>query len=326
LIAKTKSRAYQENRLIKYYNAITSNYKKKSIPDCFDKAHERLQYWYSRDQYNTLAYIKKLILEQTPENSDYRLFFLCAFSNILKAASVWLTKSIKPQVDPGKIPLDPYVLFTMQCDKMLKAVKEAPKLGKSSNLIITGSFLDETMEFPKTDMIITSPPYVTSYEYADLHQLSTIWLDFADDYKVLRNGTIGSMYHKYDYDEEKKKLNSTGIDIISKLEKKEKRKARSVAKYFLDMQKMAKNTINILNENALALFVIGNTEYKKVKIDNVRHLAESMIAAGYKDVSVSKRKISKKILTPYRDKKGKFTTNSKGRKVYSEEFILMGRK
>jgi hypothetical protein len=102
-------------------------------------------------------------------------------------------------------------------------------------------------------------------------------------------------------------------------------KARSVAKYFLDMQAVAEKTYKILNTNGMIMFVIGNTEYKGVKINNAKHLVHALREAGYQNISVSKRKISKKILTPYRDKKGKFTTNKDGRKVYSEEFILTGR-
>ena len=81
-----------------------------------------------------------------------------------------------------------------------------------------------------------------------------------------------------------------------------------------------------MNSNGAALFVIGNTEYKTVRIDNAKHLAESLLDAGFSSLHVSKRKISNKILTPYRDKRGKFTTNANGRKVYSEEFIIVGRK
>jgi methylase of polypeptide subunit release factors len=326
LIAKTKSRQYQKNRLKRYYADIITNFEKKSIIDQYSEANARLKYWYSKDQYNTLAYLKSQLLKNTPSNSDYQLFFLCAFSNILKPASVWLTKSIKPQVDPDKKPLDVHTLFAQQCRKMFLALDDLPHLEQSKNEIITGNFLDENLRFQKTDMIITSPPYVTSYEYADLHQLSTLWLDFVDDYKILREGTIGSKHHNYDFEEDRLKLNLIGKNIVNQLKTKETGKARSVAKYFLDMQKVATKTYKILNDNALALFVIGNTEYKKVKIDNVRHLAQSLIDAGYKEISVSKRKISKKTLTPYRDKDGKFTTDTKGRKIYSEEFILVGRK
>jgi hypothetical protein len=51
-----------------------------------------------------------------------------------------------------------------------------------------------------------------------------------------------------------------------------------------------------------------------------------MLNAGFSEVLATKRKISNKILTPYRDSIGKFTSNSTGRKVYSEEFILIGSK
>jgi len=326
MIARTKSKKYQLARLLKYYKKITSNYRKQDIKDVYNDASERLTYWYSKGQYNKLFYIRSLIIENTPWNSDYRDFFLCAFSNILKGSSRWLTKSIKPQIDPKKRPTDPYKLFNNQCNKMFKAIENLPSVDQKVNKIITGNFLDTSLRFSKTDMIITSPPYVTSYEYADLHQLSSLWLGYSEDYRELRNGTIGSLHHIYNFDNERKNLNNTGYEVVKQLIKKEKGKARSVAKYFLDMQKVVKRTYKILNNEGMALFIIGNTEYKTVKIDNARHLAESMFDAGYKEVSVTKRKISRKILTPYRDKKGKFTTDSRGRKVYNEEYIICGRK
>jgi hypothetical protein len=76
----------------------------------------------------------------------------------------------------------------------------------------------------------------------------------------------------------------------------------------------------------MALFVIGNTELKGIKIDNAGHLAESLQNSGFSEVLVTKRKISKKNLTPYRNQQGRFTKDSGGRKIYSEEFILIGRK
>ncbi len=82
----------------------------------------------------------------------------------------------------------------------------------------------------------------------------------------------------------------------------------------------------MLNENGIALFVIGNTEYKGIRINNAKHLVESMLNIGYRDIEITKRKISNKILTPYRDKNGKFTTDKNSRKVYAEEFIVIGKK
>ena len=326
LIAKTKSRKYQSDSLQSYYNRIFSEYTENQCIDRFDFAPERLQYWYSKEQYNELAHLKDIIYSVTPENSGYRLFFLCAFSNILKPTSRWLTKSIKPQVDPHKKPLKVIDAFRKQFKMMYSANEEIEDLSSANSNIVTGSFLSDSWDIPSIDMIITSPPYVTSYEYADLHQLSSLWLDYVDDYRDLRNGTIGSLHHDYNFERELKRLNSTGLKIVKRLLDQYKSKARSVAKYFLDMQAVANKSFTILNPNGIALFVIGNTEYKSVRIDNAKHLAESLSASGFSSVCATKRKISQKILTPYRDKRGKFTTNSTGRKVYSEEFIIIGRK
>ncbi len=326
LIAKTKSRKYQAGKLQKYFDSIINNYSKGKIHNYFDLAPDRLKYWYFQKQYNELAHLKKMILSEVPENSDYRLFFLCAFSNILKSTSRWLTKSIKPQIDPNKKPAEVIDAFRNQFGIMFLANIEINDLSKAESNIVTGSFLDDTWNIPAIDMIITSPPYVTSYEYADLHQLSSLWLGFVEHYQELRRGSIGSLHHDYNFNKELKRLNSTGLKIVNLLIDQHKSKARGVAKYFLDMQNVAQKAYSILNDNGKALFVIGNTEYKNVRIDNAKHLSESLLDAGFSSVSVTKRKISNKILTPYRDKLGKFTTNASGRKVYSEEFIIIGRK
>ncbi len=326
MIARAKSRNYQSKRLLNYFDQIIQEFKESNIPNHYSFAKERLKYWYREKQFNDLAQLKSIIINIIPDTSYYNLFFLCAFSNILKSTSVWLTKSIKPQVDPNKTPADVLNVFEEQCRSMFKANDEIVKLSNVKSEIITGSFLSESQKIPIVDMIVTSPPYVTSYEYADLHQLTTLWLDFAEDYRKLREGSIGSLYHNYNFNKEWKRLNTTGNKIVSLLIDQYKNKAQSVAKYFLDMQKVAEKVHDILSLDGLVLFVIGNTEYKNIRIDNAKHLSESLLNVGFNNVMVTKRKISNKILTPYRDKRGKFTTNSNGRKVYSEEFIIIGRK
>lgn len=326
LIARTKSRAYQLGRLQNYYSRIKDKFSGIQIKDQFENANERLVYWYDREHYNDLFRLKAAIQEVTRSDSDYRLFFLCAFSNILKSTSKWLAKSIKPQLDPNKHPTDVLTAFENQYKMMFSACDGLVFSGSAETEIHTANFLDTSLQVPEMDMIITSPPYVTSYEYADLHQLSTLWLDYTDDYKKFRKGTIGSLYNAYDFGSVFEQLNRTGKEIVEQLLKHFKAKARSVAKYFMDMQQVAQKTHSILSNQGMAVFVIGNTEYKGVRIDNAKHLVESMLNTGFSKVSVTKRKISFKILTPYRDKFGQFTTNGDGRKVYNEEFIVVGRK
>lgn len=327
LIAEVKSHSFQKGRLEKYYNEIINSYYSIKIFPTYDSANPRLQYWYTENQYNDLSKLKESILNSIQnKNSVYRKFFLCAFSNILKPASKWLTKSIKPQIDPNKSFVSVMTLFNKQYSFMIKAFDENNVNSNSKIMIETANFLENNNYSNNLDMIITSPPYVTSYEYADLHQLSTLWLGYTSDYREFRKGTIGSDFCHENIESEMGLLNSSGAEIVSKMKKVDKAKAKSIAKYYLDMQAVAKKSYNILNEKGYALFVIGNTEYKSVRIDNALHLSQSLLEAGFSELQITKRKISNKILTPYRDDNGKFSSDSSGRKIYSEEFIVLGKK
>lgn len=327
MIAKVKSRKYQPKRLQKYYENIMGSFTGIEISeDCYERANRRLRYWYDREHYEDLYRLKVAIEKSTPIGSDYRLFFLCAFSNILKPTSRWLSKAIKPQIDPEKTPANVLEAFKRQCKFMISANNQSDISRHSKVKIVARNFLDSSVEKPKVDIIITSPPYVTSYEYADLHQLSSLWLGFSEDYRELRKGSIGSRYHVYDFEGNLKHLNTVGRQIVLSLMYQCKSKARDVAKYFIDMQQVAELTYSMLNDSGIALFVIGNTEYKGIKIDNVRHLAQSLQNSGFNEMYVTKRRISNKYFTPYRDVQGRFTRNSESRRIYSEEYILIGMK
>lgn len=325
LIARTKSYRYDIQWLRRYSTKIEKMLSEADENiDLSTKARERLHYWYSEDQMKDLVRLKNAIIQSIPEESRYRDFFLCAFSNILKSTSRWLTKSIKPQIDPHKSPAKVFSAFRTQLQLMMRAYEECSLQRKTEVAIATSNFLSTTpREVGAVDMIITSPPYVTSYEYADLHQLSSLWLGFADDYRELREGSIGSTQHQFNFKKEVKRLNQSGNDVVFSLFSQSARIARSVAKYYLDIQQMAEQCTKILHPDGLALFVIGNTRYKGVVVDNARHLAESLLSAGFSKVSIAKRTISKKILTPYRTSDGRFTRSNSESKVYAEEFILI---
>lgn len=326
MISKVKSHKYQLGRLIKYYESIITKFETMDINIDYEKANARLKYWYDSSHYNDLSRLNVAIRSSTPKNSFYQLFFLCAFSNILKSTSKWLTKSVKPQVDSNKVPSNVVESFRKQYGYMINAVKELRITGLSEITILNENIMDLSTKKPMVDMILSSPPYVTSYDYADIHQLSSLWLGYAEDYRTLRIGSIGSRYQQSDYETNFKELNHVGASIVEAIIKKSKPHARDIAKYFVDMQKVAYNSYNMLNKPGIALFVIGNTEYKGVKIDNVRHLALSMKNSGFNDIRVMKRKISSKLITPYRDEQGRFTKDSSQRHIYSEEFILIGMK
>lgn len=326
LIARVKSRKLDSTKLEEYYSRILSSFERSA--DCsFYKngVNDRILYWFEQEKICELYRLLVAIENECREDQYFKEFFLVAFSNILKATSRWLTKSIKPQVDPNKISQTTLFYFSKQFRKMYKANNESNIDSKASVDIQVLDSLKITQE-DSVDLLVSSPPYVTSYEYADLHQLSILWLKFGEDYKVFRKDTIGSVYEAKE--EDINSLNSIGRGIVNQLTEngEQPSRVRAVQKYYSDMERIAKNAFSLLRKNGMVLFVIGNTEHKAVKIRNAEHLALALSECGFHDIQVSRRKISNKILTPYRDKSGKFSKNSNGKKIYSEEFIIIGRK
>lgn len=325
LITKAKIGNYSISKLEELYNFIQDSYSNNRTVYNYEESNERIRYWFKQEQFYDLSKLKEAIM--SIPKGKYRTCFECLFSSILKPTSKWLTKSIKPQIDPNKNIADVWKTFERQFSKFTKCVSDMPQT-QSNIEIVTCSILTKR-SLPKVDLIITSPPYVTSYEYADLHQLSSLWLDFTDDYTLLRKGTMGSAYNSETFNYDILELNETAREIILELKsnkKISKAKIKSIARYYIDMQKATEQCYKMLNPHGMALFVIGDTEYKGTQIHNSRQLVESLIKSGFREVTVSKRKIRNKILTPYRDENGKFTSNKDDREIYHEEFVITGRK
>ena len=96
MIARAKSGKYSTERLRNYYSLILNHYASlERSRGSYEAANERLKYWYDEKQFEDIFQLKKTIENVISNRSCYRVFFLCAFSNILKPCSRWLTKSIK---------------------------------------------------------------------------------------------------------------------------------------------------------------------------------------------------------------------------------------
>jgi len=323
LIAEAKSKDYDIQIVRKLRDRIINYFEKSRLKPNYSKSNQRIQYWFDEQHYIDLQKLKKIILKQVADE-DYKKLFLCIFSSILKGTSKWLTKSIKPQIDSDKTPPAVKKLFEKQAGVVIKAIEEADYSEVPSQVTIDRQNILEVEEEGFADMIVTSPPYVTSYEYADLHQLSALWLDYADDHTELRVDSIGSLYN-VGKDNCPDGLTPTARKIVNYFEWN-KTQTRSVARYYSDMQQFAIKAYSILRERGLAIFVIGDTEFRGHRIENAKCLCESMIQAGFTIKDITKRAVINKLLPSHRDENGKFTSDKSARSIYSQEYIIIGRK
>jgi len=287
----------------------------------------RLSYWFNKESYSKLILLFRLI--QETKESNIRRFYECAFSNILKNCSKWLMKSIKPTVDRSKKYVDPFLVFEKQIKYMVKKNKELYDVKKTANARVTTKFFlrdarNTLLSNRSVDYILTSPPYVTSYEYADLHQLSLIWFENISNWLNFKKKFVGTSHRtgKNKYLE-----SEIAENIISSMVTKDKSLSKRIRAYFEDMNDFISESKRILKKKGKISVVLGNTTLKEIAILNAEVAYEQMLNRGFKNITVEKRQTSSQSITPYRDGvTGRFTgiNNTNSRKAYSHEFIITG--
>ena len=291
--------------------------------------NERIDYWYNEPQKTDLARLLKAI--RNLDDMDIRRFFICGFSNILKNCSIWHQKSNKPTRDFKKKVPDVMRTFGRQIRMMMRGNAAYWEMMQgethSANVACRDSrwlpLADESV-----DLVVTSPPYVTSYEYGDLHQLSMLWLEGLEDLKAFRQTFIGSALrqaHSSVYDWLELTRSPIAYDIGMQLSGMNGKTASSVVSYFQSMFEIWSELYRVLRFNGKVGIVIGNTSLKGVEITNAEAFAEQMQQIGFSLIDVIKREIPSKNLPSTRDKAtGRFAKTSVADALaYPTEFILV---
>ncbi|MDR0307991.1 MAG: site-specific DNA-methyltransferase [Chitinispirillales bacterium] len=331
LITKVKTNPIKPTILQKQFDRLTDRFSQFNL-NSYSKIskHERIDYWFVPENKNKIAFLYDNILKI--RNKSVKGFFLVSLSHILKNCSRWLQSSTKPQVDPKKPLIDPFSAFNYHTKQMIKKNKEF------YGYLEEKDFLDTRCEIKLEDArktsiaagsvaaIITSPPYVTSYEYADIHQLTAYWYEYVTDLASFRRNFIGTFYSQ---NQSLKCHSMQAQKIVDQLFSKDGRVAKEVANYFKNMQNVAEEMYRILCNNGHVCVVIGNTTLRNVKIESAEVFVELLEQTGFKIKDVIKRSIPNKLIPTIRDKTtGKFVklNSANSKLVYPEEYILIARK
>jgi DNA modification methylase len=305
---------------ISFKNELTTAQNNIKLPD-------RVDYWFKPHIKDQLIVILHNILKI--EFVDIKDFFLIVFAQILKSCSIWLQKSVKPTRDLNKKEIDPLDKFEWQAKRVIKKfndfnriIPQRVKTDIENYRIVKNS---DTRNLPcgnkKATLIVTSPPYVTSYEYADLHQLPSLWFGFLEELSTFRKKFIGSSCRERNKIDLKSKI---AENIVFELG--DNKKSREVENYFADMLESFMEMKRVLKKGGKAAIVIGNTKLKGVEILNAEVFKEQFENIGFKTHDIIHREIPSKMLPSTRDpKNGKFTkaTNDKKALVYPTEYILI---
>ncbi len=329
LITKVKSTPIQPQRLDEQFILFQkrlSTYSEDLLVDTPD--HERIDYWFRPDDKRKLAFILGEISKIAKQ--DVRDFFLCGFSNILKNCSIWLQKSNKPTRDLSKIPSDPLVVFPRQIRTMINGNRRFFELLSASGHLGVPSRVtcNDARAMPlndnSVDLILTSPPYVTSYEYADLHQLTALWLEYTKDINDFRMRFIGTSYPQ------PKILTLTDGPIATSIRDallaKDTKMSDKVSIYFNEMNQVFYEMKRVLRTGGKICIVVGNTKLRGVEILNAEVYVEQFQSLGMRLINVIKREIPSKNLPSVRDRvSGRFASMIDENRVlaYPTEYILI---
>lgn len=332
LITKVKTTPIHPDKLRQTFDNLHNSFDSFDENDYIDiQKHERLDHWFFPVEKAKIAFLYDVVSKITEE--DVRDFFYVCISHILKNCSRWLQTSTKPQVDKNKNIPNPFDEFKHHCVKMMKRNQEFYDyiVDKDYSNVRCDILLEDArhtnIKEGTIDMIITSPPYVTSYEYADIHQLTAYWMEYVSSMSDFRKKFIGTSYSGNSSLEVKGSL--LAQKIVYDLAEKSKNIARNVAQYFNDMYAVAVEMSRILAPNGHVCIVIGNTKIKDVDIRSAEVFYEFLMEVGLEEIKVIKRNIPHKLMPTLRDSiTGKFTKqdNPHCKKVYPNEFIIIMKK
>jgi len=333
LITKVKTTPIEPTELQQSYDAIIASFDYYDEADYINiKKHERIDYWFFPSEKAKIAFLFSLVNKAKIDEETKDFFYVC-ISHILKNCSKWLQSSTKPQIDPDKTIPSPFDEFKRHCQKMIKnnrayydELAARGFLGVQCDIRLEDA-RHTSIADGSVDVIITSPPYVTSYEYADIHQLTGYWMDYIPNMQEFRKRFIGTSYSgNISLEVHGSEL---GQKIVNELAEKSKHIARDVAQYFNDMQEVSLEMVRILAQSGQVCIVIGNTKIKDVQIKSAEVFYDFLRNAGMHEVAVIKRSIPHKLMPTLRDTvTGKFTKldNPNCKKVYPNEYVIIMQK
>lgn len=309
---------------------------------------ERLLYWFPEAQRQALTNILQVILSIPVEQP--RIFMLCAFSNILKRCSIWLSNSTKAQKDLKKTLADPIEEFPKQVRDMMRRNKlywedlltnhiNPHQVGEGV-LILQQDARSLDAENTQLDLLVTSPPYATCYEYSELHQLTQLWFEKFGVVSATeaKHNWIGSKNvsaitsHNGVFPHTGSQSADAALRELLALAKQKTgkktdimREIRALHRYFIDMNRALCEMARIVPEGKHMVLIIGDSRKRDVDIPTAQALCEMAEVAGFTLLERINRKVPGRVLVSTRDREtGRFSSTANSDvQVYPEEKVLI---
>jgi site-specific DNA-methyltransferase (cytosine-N4-specific) len=238
------------------------------IPAFLNRDH-----WFQEHVQLELAWIKRLIKKHSVSSALEDLLNVCFSAIIVKVSNQesdtrW--KAIKKRIGNGDVIIA-FRKAMINNSRNLESLREIIQSCYQKPSVFTGPVLEVLSLIPpeSIDLVVSSPPYLNSYDYYLYHKLRMFWLGY--DHKFVQKMEIGSRNKHCDNNE----------DITS---------------FTTAMTEVLQGLASRLKKNGLLALVVGDSIFRGNLYDMGRIYKQIASRTGYKlmeEASYSQRKYSK---------------------------------
>jgi len=319
LITKTKTTNLSEEELIlikNLYKELIKPNEHKMIPDL-----NNLEHWFNDKNIEELSNIISNINDLKEINSNIKNFFLTSYASIIRKCSNSDQVSPKPYVSSKikKKPENPNNFFIKVVENNLKlfSSKELSLFYKTE--MIGSDSRNKSSYQKKYDHVITSPPYINSFDYVRILRLENLWLRNFTSNEIIdhKKKQIGHEFiPSFKYKEFPAKFGILELDeIINQIYLIDQKRAHVVLNYFNDMNETFRRIEESISKDGFFCLVIGDCEIRKIKIEIYRYFIIMLEKMGFKLI----KNFSYLIKNPYL----RIPRSGKGGKTLYDHIIIV---
>ncbi len=186
-----------------------------------------------------------------------------------------------------------YRKFFERCQAFREDINYLETRSKFSNrdYCRLGSSLDELSRFPEqaVELVITSPPYLNSFDYTDVYMPELWALGFVSNYEDVRNLRAKTLrsHVQVKWKNDNQSLNGKIKPIVDQIVQGNEQIWNStipnmITGYFSDMANVLRELRRIISPGGKLCIIVGTSSYYKVTIPTDLLLAEIAISLGFR--------------------------------------------
>ncbi len=300
LIARVSTSTFDHDRVSTLAEQIAgSSYAQQVAPtdlpwvEVNDETHKFIKFWFGERQQTDLAQLALQIHQLDQEEPGTEVDALkVALSRIIvtkesKASLARDTSHSRPHKVADDSDFDVIKGFRLSVSQLLRRHSNLSIVGQADisrgdarNLI--------SLSDGQCDAIVSSPPYLNAIDYLRGHKLSLVWLGYTiPQIRRMRSNSVGAERASEETTDSVQSI----LESFGDLSMLASRQRGMVARYAIDLSRVAREASRILKPNGTALYVMGNSCLKKVYIDNAAALARAAESAGFQLLDRSERDI-----------------------------------